>query len=216
MNVLFDLDGTITDPKPGITAAVRYALDSLGRPAEADDDLAWVIGPPLRDTFRTLLGGEADVERAIGLYREHYGNGGLTDATVVPGIVEAMDSLAGAGSRLFVATSKPHVFAKRVLGHFGLDGRFVTIHGAELDGTRDHKGELIAYILATEGLAPARTIMIGDREHDVIGASRNGLPCIGVTWGYGSVAELEAAGAAHICEAPPHLPATVTRLLGSA
>jgi haloacid dehalogenase superfamily, subfamily IA, variant 1 with third motif having Dx(3-4)D or Dx(3-4)E len=215
MNLLFDLDGTITDPKPGITGAVRYALATLGRPAPEDDDLAWVIGPPLRETFRTLLG-EALVERAIELYREQYGATGYKDAIVIPGMPETLDRLAADGYRLFVATSKPHFYARRVLAHFGLADRFVTIHGAELDGTHDNKGELIAHILATEGLAPAGTLMIGDRKHDVLGAARNGVPCIGVAWGYGSHGELAEAGARHICAVPAELPQVVSSLLAAA
>jgi len=215
MNLLFDLDGTITDPKPGITGAVRHALATLGKPAPAEDDLAWVIGPPLRDTFRTLLG-EALVEPAIGLYREQYGATGYKDALVIPGMPETLDRLATDGYRLFVATSKPHFYARRVLAHFGLDSRFITIHGAELDGTHDNKGELISYILATEGLTAAETLMIGDREHDVLGAARNGVPCIGVAWGYGSHAELTEAGARHICAAPGELPDAIAGLFAPA
>jgi phosphoglycolate phosphatase len=213
MDVLVDLDGTLVDPKPGLVGSVQYALRQLGQPVPATEELLWLIGPPFRVSFPKLLGRADLTEQAISYYRESYFSGGMYDAIVYPGVAEALDGLAAAGCRLFVATSKPHHYARPILEHFGLARRFSAIHGPELDGTNDHKADLIAHIVAREGVDPARAVMIGDREFDVLAAARNGIPAIGVTWGYGSRAELEAAGAASLCEAPGGLAAAALNLL---
>jgi phosphoglycolate phosphatase len=213
ISVLVDLDGTITDPAPGIIAAVRHAIAAMGRTPPPADALRWVIGPPLRETFPHLLGPGADVERALSYYRDHYGAGGLFDAVLVPGMAEALAALASDGRVLFVCTSKPHPYARRIIEHFGLSGYFRHIYGPELDGTHDDKGDLIAHIIAQEGIHPSRTVMVGDRLHDVRGAKHNGIATIGVLWGYGDRAELETAGAAAIIDRPQMLHDTVRRLL---
>lgn len=215
MDVLVDLDGTLVDPKPGLIGSIQYALDRLGQPVPPTDDLLWMIGPPFRVSFPRLLGNNDRTEEAIGHYRENYFNSAMYDAIVYHGIPGALDALRDAGCRLFVATAKPHFYSRPILEHFDLARYFAGIHGPELDGTRDHKHDLIAHIVASEGVRPEAAIMIGDREHDVIAAACNGMRTVGVTWGYGSTDELTAAGAAALCAAPRDLAQTALDLLGS-
>jgi phosphoglycolate phosphatase len=153
------------------------------------------VGPPLRESFAELLGASDPllVERALALYRERFTTVGLFENEVYPGIPDALMRLRDAGHELRVATSKPHVYARRILAHFGLLDLFVEVHGAELSGERGDKTSLIRHILA--GAPPGDTSMVGDRRHDVEGAHANGVEAVGVLWGYGSRAELEAAGA---------------------
>jgi phosphoglycolate phosphatase len=200
--IFFDLDGTLTDPKPGITGSIQYALQKLGRPVPSQDELTWCIGPPLRASFVVLLGGEDHADRAVELYRERFGDVGLFENSVYPDIEAVLASLGATRLRLFVATSKPHVFAKRIVAHFGLDRHFEHVFGSELDGTRVHKSDLLTYALERTGTDPAQALMIGDRSHDMLGAKANGMSAIGVTYGYGSPEELLAAGARHLCASP--------------
>jgi phosphoglycolate phosphatase len=213
--VLFDLDGTLTDPKPGITACIRHALTTLGRRAPPADELLWCIGPPLVTTFATLLATDepALVARAVAVYRERFGAVGMFENAVYPGIHDAVAAVRAAGHATYVATSKPHVYAREIVAHFGLAPLFDDVYGSELDGTRVDKGELIAHALTTQGLDPARAVMIGDREHDAIGARRCGVRMIGVTYGYGTEAELRAHGAMLIAPGPEAIPALVATLL---
>jgi len=200
--LFFDLDGTLTDPKPGITGSIQYALEKLDRPVPTQDELTWCIGPPLRASFARLLGGEELADRGVEFYRERFGDVGLFENSVYPEIADVLAALSKTPRRIFVATSKPHVFAKRIVEHFGLDGYFEHVFGSELDGTRVHKDELLAYALEVTGVDPAQALMIGDRSHDVVGAKKNGIDAIGVTYGYGSPTELLEAGASHLCASP--------------
>ncbi|MBR0758617.1 HAD family hydrolase [Bradyrhizobium jicamae] len=200
--LFFDLDGTLTDPKPGITGSIQYALKKLDRPVPTQDELTWCIGPPLRASFARLLGGEELADRGVEFYRERFGDVGLFENSVYPEIADVLAALSTTPRRIFVATSKPHVFAKRIVAHFGLDGYFEHVFGSELDGTRVHKDELLAYALEVTGVDPAQALMIGDRSHDVVGAKKNGIDAIGVTYGYGSPTELLDAGASHLCASP--------------
>jgi phosphoglycolate phosphatase len=213
MDILIDLDGTLIDPKPGLIGSVQYALDKLGHPVPPADELLWLIGPPFRVSFPKLLGSADRIEEAIAHYRESYFSGGMYDARVYDGVPEVLATLSAGGHRLFVATSKPHCYARPIVQHFGLAGHFHAVHGPELDGTNDHKTDLIAHIIAREAVQPATAIMIGDREFDVTAAARNGIPTVGVTWGYGSAEELERAGAVTLCGAPTELAATALALL---
>lgn len=199
--VLFDLDGTLTDPKVGITESIRHAMTALGRPLAPEVDLDWCIGPPLIDGFARLLDGDRDLAaRAVVAYRERFGTIGLYENVVYPGIPDLLARLVADGRTLVLATSKPRVFAERILVHFGLDRFFRAIHGSELDGTRVHKTDLVPWIVATEALDPAAAVMVGDREHDVLGARAARVPTIGVTWGYGGRDELARARAARIVD----------------
>lgn len=213
--VFFDLDGTLTDPKPGITECIRHALRGLGRVVPDVDELLWCIGPPLPKTFATLLdtSDPALVARAMTLYRERFGTVGLFENTLYPGIPEAVAAVRDTGAATYVMTSKPHIYATRIVEHFGLTALFDSVYGSELDGTRVEKTDLIAYALVQERLDPARVVMIGDREHDAIGARRNGIRVIGVTYGYGSEVELRREGAEMIAPSPTSIPGLVARLL---
>ncbi len=212
-HLLFDLDGTITDPAPGIIGSVIHTLETLGVEVPDFDALRWTIGPPLRASFRRLLGGEERVEEALEIYRSRYGGGALFEATLYAGIAEAIAAFARKGYTLVLATSKPHVFARPILAHFALDRHFAAIHGAELDGRHDDKGELIGHILKAEHVDPEHALMIGDREYDVKGAARHGIATIGALWGHGGEAELSAAGAVALCRTPENLSALVTERL---
>ena len=211
MDILFDLDGTLVDPKRGIIGSVQYALRGLGLPVPPMDELTWAIGPPLRDTFPRLGVAADDIETALELYRENYsgaagdGQPAMYDADVYGGIETALAALQRAGCRLIVATSKPHVFAKPILREKRLAQYFAAIHGAELDGTRDDKVELIAHIIKVEAVDPEHALMVGDRKFDMAGARKNGLRAIGATWGYGSMTELREAGATALCDQPKGL-----------
>jgi phosphoglycolate phosphatase len=209
--VLLDLDGTLTDPAQGIIGSVRYALGALGAEVPELEVLRWVIGPPLRPSFEKLLGGKERVEEAIGLYRARYQGRGMFEAVIYAGISDMLGSLVASGYTLVLATSKPHVFARPILAHFELDRHFAAVHGAELDGRHDDKGDLIGHILATQRIDPSDAIMVGDRKYDVAGAARHGIATIGALWGHGGEGELTAAGAAALCERPGDLPLLVHR-----
>jgi phosphoglycolate phosphatase len=198
-NLLFDLDGTLTDPEAGIIGCFRFARDSLG-----DDDVmpdpGIVIGPPLRDSFRDLLTDPGDdrVEAAVRLYQKQFSESGMYDNVAYPEIPQTLTAL-GEHSRLFVVTSKPTHFSEQILYHFGLLANFEVVYGSRPDGRHADKAGLIADAIANESLHPGRTIMIGDRNLDIRGAAANGVASIGVLWGFGDRAEHEAAGATHIC-----------------
>jgi phosphoglycolate phosphatase len=200
--IFFDLDGTLTDPKPGITGSIQYALQKLGLPVPSQDELTWCIGPPLRASFVTMLGAETHADLAVSYYRERFADVGLFENSLYPDIEYTLAALKQSHGRLFVATSKPHVFAVRIIEHFGLTGYFEQVFGSELDGTRVNKGDLLAYALAQTAVDGRRALMIGDRSHDIIGAKNNGMAAIGVLYGYGTERELIEAGASHICATP--------------
>jgi phosphoglycolate phosphatase len=209
--VLFDLDGTLTDPREGITRSIAYALERMGIAPPPLDDLTFAIGPPLRASLARLMNNENRdaVERALALYRERFADVGLFENRPYDGIVDALAEISRTGARLFVATSKPHVYASRIVKHFALDTHFVSVHGCELDGTREDKRDLLAHLLAEHRLDPARTVMVGDRGVDMIAARHHGLTGIGALWGYGSTEELNGAGAHALCDAPGRLPALI-------
>ena len=208
MNLLFDLDGTLTDPALGITRCLAHACERLGAPVPSPDVLASYIGPPLHGTFRTLLAtdDERRVADAVAAYRERFTAVGLYENTMIDGIPEVLRTLQQAGHRMWVATSKPHVYADRIIDHFALRPFFLKVYGAELDGTRSAKAELLGHLLAAEGLQAAETLMVGDREHDVLGARAVGVRAVAVRWGYGSDEELEAAAPAWVVHRPGEIP----------
>lgn len=205
MGVFIDLDGTLTDPAEGILGAVRNALIAVG--VTPPDDLDWVIGPSLLDSFTQL--GAPDPKAALALYRAEYGAGGLFRARVYDGVLPALARLAGL-SPLYLATAKPHIFARQITSHFGLDAFFAHQFGPELDGTHGDKADLLAHACKLLSLDPSRAIMVGDRGVDMSAARANGMAFIGVSWGYGRAGELD--GADTVCHAPGDLPQAITAL----
>lgn len=216
ITVLFDLDGTLTNPFVGISRSMQYALEQMGYPVPEADTLRRYIGPPLQVTFPQLLASDdpALAAQALQHYRTRYADLGKFENDLIPGIPEAVAKLHAQGARLFVATSKLEVYSIDIVAHFDLSRYFGAVYGSQLDGSRADKGELIRHIVETEKLDPARTIMIGDRLHDIHGAAKNDIRTIGVLWGFGDRAELEQAGAAAIAETPDQLPGFVETLLG--
>ena len=212
--LFFDLDGTLTDSKPGITRCIRHALNALGQEAPHADELGWCVGPPLKASFARLLGSEDPelLECALALYRERFGSIGMFENALYPDVPETLRELQAAGFRQIIVTAKPHVYARRIAEHFELMGPIETVYGSELDGTRGDKGELIAHVLQRESIAPAEALMIGDREHDMLGAARCGVKAIGATWGYGGADELSRHGACHLAPRIDALPALVRQV----
>ncbi len=200
--IYFDLDGTLTDPKPGITRSIQFALRKLDRPVPSEDELTWCIGPPLHASLKKLLGTDELADKALSLYRERFGDVGLFENQVYSGIEQALSGFARSDRRLFVATSKPVVYAKRIIDHVRLTGYFERVFGSELDGRNADKTDLLGYALTSARVDPSQAIMIGDRSHDMIGARNNGMTAIGVLYGYGSREELVDAGAHHVCATP--------------
>lgn len=206
---LLDLDGTLTDSAEGIYASVRHALDAVGLRWMADNELRGFVGPPLQDLFAQLGLPQAGIEKAVGAYREHFASAGLYENRPFEGIREALEEIRSRTDLLGVATSKPTVFADRILEHFDLRRYFDTIVGSELDGRRTQKRDVITEALSRLGATLDGAVMVGDREHDVFGATAVGIPCIGVAWGYAAHGELERAGAWKIVDQPTHLPDSI-------
>ncbi|WP_191112881.1 HAD family hydrolase [Acinetobacter lwoffii] len=195
-NILIDLDGTLTDPKVGITTSARYGLEKIGHPISDEINIDWIIGPPLKASLAKILNVEADhvlAEQALMGYRERFAVKGLYENHVFEGVAETLAELKRRGYRLFVATAKPTVYAKQILEHFDLAQYFTDIYGSELNGERTNKAELIQYILEQQKLQADQCLMVGDREHDIFGARQNGIDTIAVNYGYGSQEELEVA-----------------------
>ena len=214
-NVLLDLDGTILDPFVGITSSYRHALRGLGVAVPSAEDLAWVIGPPLRENFAKILGTTDAplVERAVALYRERFGDVGWSENVAYPGAFEMLRGLSARGVRLHLATAKPQIYTDRIVERFGLLPLLSSVHGAALDASRDDKAVIVRGILASEGVDPRRAAMVGDRAQDVRAARENGVRSVGALWGYGSKDELLAAGADVLCALPS---VVVTTLFGPA
>ena len=194
--ILFDLDGTLTDSGLDITKAVQYALGQMGYEVPPRESLFTFIGPPLHKSFQRHYGmDEATAVEAVRQFRVYYNQmGGILENEVYAGVRELLRDLKQAGKRLMIATSKPQAAAELVMHHFGLDEFVPEIIGGT-DDTRNTKGKVIAYALREFGVDPETAVMVGDREHDILGAAENGIPAIGITWGYGDRAELEGAGA---------------------
>lgn len=195
-NVFIDLDGTLTDPKVGITTSVRYGLNKIGHPIADDVNIDWIIGPPLKASLAKILNVAVDdvlAEQALMGYRERFAVTGLYENHVFSDVAATLKALQQQGYRLFLATAKPEIYAKQILEHFDLLQYFIYPYGSELNGERTNKADLIAYILQQEQLDPSTCLMVGDREHDIFGARRNGIETIAVEYGYGSDEELTAA-----------------------
>ena len=198
--LLFDLDGTLTDPKEGITKSVRHALKAYNIEVEDLDTLCCFIGPPLKDSFIEYYGfSEEDAVNAIGVYREYFSDRGIFENEVYEGIEEMLKALTSSGKKLFVASSKPEVFVRKIMEHFGLD--FTFMGGADLGETRVKKADVIRYVLAENGITDLeKVIMIGDRKHDILGAREVGVDSVGVLYGYGDREELTGAQADFLAE----------------
>ncbi|NJN21750.1 MAG: HAD family hydrolase [Leptolyngbya sp. RL_3_1] len=211
MNIIFDLDGTLTDPQDGICKSVAYALTQMALPVPPASVLRTFIGPPLQDSFQAVIPGatpgdvQRDVQRAIAFYRERFAAIGLFENRVYAAIPPVLEALRDLDHQLWVATSKPQVFAQQILDHFELSPFFSAIHGSELDGTRSRKADLLAFVLQEQGLSADHCWMVGDRHYDVTGALANHIPAVGVTWGYGTQEELETAGARWVIDQPEEL-----------
>ena len=203
-NVLLDLDGTLTDPFEGIAASIRHAMKCMGLGSPSENDLKGALGPPLRKGFSKFLATQdtSRIEKAMRFYRERYSVSGLFENRVYPGVPQMLTQLNAAGCRLFVATSKPAVFAQRVIQHFDMEQYFVRVYGSELDGRLDNKVALLALVLDREALDPRKTAMVGDRAQDALAAKAHNLCAVGITWGYGSQNELQEAGADVLCNTP--------------
>ena len=220
--VVFDLDGTLTDSAPGILRSTRSALERLNAaggaavPVPAATELRWIIGPPLQESFAKLVGADR-APTLLSLFRERYSTIGLFENSLCDGVVEALDRLTALDCRLFVATSKAEPYARRILDHFGLTKYFKQIYGAEMDGRRSSKTELLTYLLGRERISETRrVVMIGDRRYDALGARAVGIRAIGALWGYGDAKELAAAGADPLIETPRQIPAAVAAVFAQA
>ncbi|MBP5606559.1 MAG: HAD family hydrolase [Ruminiclostridium sp.] len=203
-NILFDLDGTLTDPGVGITNSVIYSLRKFGIEVDDRRSLYRFIGPPLRESFMRFYGfSEEQAELAVTYYREYFRKDGMFENELYGDIPELLSRLKESGRTLIVATSKPEEFAVEILRHFGIYDRFDLVAGATMDSRRNEKADIIAYALESRGISDkASAVMIGDREHDIFGAKKNGLDSVGVLFGYGTYDELRDAGADRIAEKP--------------
>lgn len=217
--VLFDLDGTLVDPAGGITGGIAHALDAMGLPPLSSAELDSMIGPKLADALVTIAGVPLEqVPATVEVYRSWYRSTGMALSRVYPGIVETLGALKAAGVRIAVATQKPEPLAKILLAHHGLTDYFDVISGAHADeslmpGDPDYRGgkqEIIAAALTF--LDVPHAVMVGDRYQDVRGAHANGLPCIGVAWGFAADGELAAAGAAAVVHTTDELLAVLAEL----
>ena len=197
--ILFDLDGTLTDSGEGIINCVIYALERFGLPIPAREELRYFVGPPLHESF-IKQGVPADrAEDAVAIYRERYVPTGMFENTPYPGVRELLENLKKEGHTLFVASSKPEWMCADILKHFDLANYFDMICGATMDTSRTNKEAVIEYLIQENGKTD-NMIMVGDTKFDVLGAKAHNIPCIGVSWGYGSVAEMQESGAIAIAE----------------
>jgi phosphoglycolate phosphatase len=202
--ILLDLDGTLSDSRPGIAACFRHTLHELGHDPAAAGDLTWAVGPPIAVSLQRLLESLHDnrVELALTIYREHYSKVGIYDCSVYPGVPDMLDSLRDAGFNMCIATSKRRDFADRVIDYLGLRDYVRGVYGAEPGGGLDHKQDLLAHILTAEEFNADACVMLGDRLHDIEAAKANAIRSIGALWGYGGRDELEIAGANAVARTP--------------
>lgn len=192
-NILFDLDGTLTNPKEGIINSILYALNKLGIKENRINELDSFIGPPLIESFAKRYNlADKDASDAVKFYREYFSVKGLYENELYPGIEKLLDFLMDKQYKLFVATSKPTIYTIRIIEHFKLDKYFTGIVGSNIDNTLTDKTEIISYVIDKYRIAPSSSVMIGDRSFDIIGAKNNLMHSIGVTYGYGSLDELES------------------------
>lgn len=207
--VLFDLDGTVTDPEEGITKSVQYALQHFSIEVQERRELYKFIGPPLKDSFMEFYGfTEQQAGEALLKYRERFEVTGWRENVVYDGMEKLLRHLRNRGKRIMLATSKPEVFAEQILVYFGLRDYFDFVGGASLDGRRNYKADVIRYVLDANGISSReKAVMVGDRKFDILGAKEFGLETVGVLYGYGDREELTTAGADHLVESVAELEA---------
>ena len=201
-NVLFDLDGTVTDSSDGVINSVVYSLNKFGIHDIDRNELYAFIGPPLRDSYSRYYGITGDTaERVVASYREYYERDGILENTVYDGVEKILIYLNEKKANVFLATSKPEVYARKIMKRYGIDKYFKDIVGSNLDGTRENKEEVISHLIEKNELKDlSNIVMIGDRKYDILGAKSVGIDSIGILYGYGVVKEFEEAGATHIIE----------------
>ncbi len=200
--MLFDLDGTLTDPGEGIIKSLKVALGSAALPVPSDERLSACIGPPLQESFRELGADPSQVAELVEIYRARYREVGMFENAVYPGVPSLLERLTSSGFRLFVATSKPTSIAEPILEHFKLRRFFEHVYGAGLDGSLGNKVDLLSHVRSETGLVTPESAFVGDRRYDMTAAREHGMRAIGVLWGYGSRGELEASGAHHVVASP--------------
>lgn len=205
--VLFDLDGTITNSAAGITNSVAYALKKLGVPVPPYSDLLKFIGPPLFTAFKEFCGfNDEKAKSAVEFYREYYPEKGIFECRLYDNIKSVLEALNKNGLKIILATSKPELFADRIIEHFGLKKYFYYIAGASFDKSRSEKPQVISYALSACGITDTGSaVMVGDRHHDIIGAHENKIAGIGVLYGFGTREELESSGADYIAKTPEEI-----------
>jgi len=194
-NILFDLDGTLTDSKIGIIRSIQFSLEHFNVTVPDENLLTWCIGPPLKDSFSQILKttDSSILDKALFRYRKRYAKTGIFENRVYPGVASSLRKIHQSELRMFLATAKPQIFAKQILDHFNLSHFFTTIYGSELDGRLTDKSELISHILETERLDPRVSLIVGDRIHDLAGGKENDLMTAAATYGYGSREEIDSA-----------------------
>ncbi len=192
-SVIFDLDGTLSDPSEGIFRSLHHAFDAIGRPELKDTNLDWFIGPPVFAALSRVLGDPdpAEVEVALNHFRTRYGTVGKFENRLYAGIPELLGTIRSRGMRAFVATSKPHAFAHDILEHFGLASQFDDIQGHDVAAPHETKTEVLARLLGRNPIDSSRALMVGDRHHDADASRDFGIPCVGVLWGFGQPAEFD-------------------------
>ena len=203
--IFFDLDGTLTDPKVGITRCIQHALRELGAIPPDADELTWCIGPPLLESFKSMLGDDTLAKVALKHFRARFSEVGLFENQLYMGVPEALGRLSGKDVSLYVATSKPQDYAERIVEHFGLNAFFKGVFGPTLQGDRAIKTDLLRWALGETRAKADASVMVGDRSHDMVGATDNGMRAVGVLYGYGCREELEASGAELLVSNPDEL-----------
>lgn len=194
-NILFDLDGTLTDPKDGITRCIQFSLEHFDVPIPHADQLTWCIGPPLRESFSKLLNTTDDtvLDQALSRYRKRFSETGMFENVIYPEVAFSLSKIKHAGFKVFLATSKPRIFADQILEYFNLAQFFHAVYGSELNGRFVDKGELVAHIIESENLDPKESLIVGDRVHDIIGGKKNGIMTVSVSYGYGTEEEISSS-----------------------
>lgn len=201
--ILFDLDGTLVNSQEGITKSIQHAMKELNKPVPSCQQLIPCIGPPLIDSFLDILGLEYDLAvQAVDLYRKRYDEAGKYELFAYDGIERMLETLNTSGYKLFVATSKPQPVAREIINHTGLTHYFDQVYGAQLDGRHKDKASLLKHLLEEEQLEESQTLMIGDRKFDILGASANQMASLGVTYGFGSLDELQEHKATYLAASP--------------